>query len=54
MTPTPNQYGYISPEPARPCLACAAIGRLTWLAADGTCRREDVHAKSDTYKQEDK
>lgn len=27
----------------RPCNACAAVGRLTWLNADGTCRRTDTH-----------
>lgn len=34
---------YHSSCPARPCLNCAAVGRLTWLNPDGSCRRSDTH-----------
>ena len=35
--------GFVSERPGRPCLACASVGRLTWLDDDGTCRRADAH-----------
>lgn len=36
-------YGHIADGTGKPCLDCAARGRLTWLDPGGGCRRADSH-----------
>lgn len=38
-----SEIGYIDTTPGKPCKSCAAVGRLTWLNPDSTCRRADRH-----------
>lgn len=38
-----GEVGHIEMTPGKPCKACAARGGLTWLDADGSCRRADRH-----------
>lgn len=41
--PSTPDHGYIHEGPSKPCLTCAAVGRLTWQDPDGECRRADRH-----------